>query len=333
MNPDILRILILVAVFAAVLLLVESLLSGLRARRGRLGALNRRMALISRGVSRDEVLLQLRRPGASLTAALPGPLGAISRSFEKGLAGAGFKVSVATLTLYLAVLVVAIFLIIILIMYMTGSVISAGRLLICATFAVAAGYGLPAMVLSKLADNRRKKIAEQFPVALDVFVRGLRAGHPVSSALELVAGETADPLGSEFGIVLDEVTYGAGLRDALQSMADRCGVDDIQMFVVSLSVQNETGGNLAEILENLARVIRDRASMRMKVRALSSEGRMTGMMLTGLPVFTFVMLFLLSPQFYLEVADDPAFIPGMGGLLLSYTLGVLWIRKLVDLKV
>jgi tight adherence protein B len=107
----------------------------------------------------------------------------------------------------------------------------------------------------------------------------------------------------------------------------------MRMFVVSLSVQNETGGNLAEILENLSKVIRERASMMMKVRALSSEGRMTAIMLTILPVGAFVMLFLLSPGFYLDVADDPAFVPGFVGMLISYGLGVFWIRKLVDLKV
>ena len=105
------------------------------------------------------------------------------------------------------------------------------------------------------------------------------------------------------------------------------------MFVVSLSVQQETGGNLAEILENLSKVIRERASMMMKVRALSSEGRMTAIMLTSLPILTFVLLFALSPAFYLEVADDPAFVPGFVGLIVLYSIGFYTIRRMVDLKV
>jgi tight adherence protein B len=105
------------------------------------------------------------------------------------------------------------------------------------------------------------------------------------------------------------------------------------MFVVSLSIQMETGGNLAEILENLARVIRERASMMMKVRALSSEGRMTAVMLTLLPVFSFTVLFLFRPTFYLDVADDPAFLPGFVSLLLLYAVGFFIIRRLIDLKV
>ena len=101
------------------------------------------------------------------------------------------------------------------------------------------------------------------------------------------------------------MTYGAELRDALQSMAERWDLDDMRMFVVSLSVQNETGGNLAEILENLSQVIRERQSMMLKVRALSSEGRMTAIMLTVLPIFAFTMLFMFNPRFFLDVADDP----------------------------
>ena len=166
-----------------------------------------------------------------------------------------------------------------------------------------------------------------------MFVRGLRAGHPVAAALDLLTTEMPDPIGSEFGLVADEVTYGADLRDALMTMADRWQVEDVRMFVVSLAVQSETGGNLAEILENLSRVIRERAGLMLKVRALSSEGRITAMMLTILPVGTFVALFLLNPPFYLDVADDPAFMPGFAVLIILYAVGFWLIRRMVDLKV
>jgi tight adherence protein B len=105
------------------------------------------------------------------------------------------------------------------------------------------------------------------------------------------------------------------------------------MFVVSLSVQNETGGNLAEILENLSKVVRDRHAMMLKVRALSSEGRMTAVVLTVLPIFTFVMLFLFNAKFFLDVANDPVFVPGFTALIILYIIGFVWIRKLIDLKV
>lgn len=189
------------------------------------------------------------------------------------------------------------------------------------------------IVLSHMASKRKKRMQEQFPVALDIFVRGLRSGHPIASALDLLTKEMEDPLGTEFGLVVDEISYGADMRDALQNMADRWGIDDIQMFVVSLSVQNETGGNLAEILANLSTVIRERHTMYMKVRALSSEGRMTALILTALPVLAFSALFLSNPAFYLDVAQDPIFPIGFIGLIVLYIVGFISIRRMIDLKV
>ena len=174
---------------------------------------------------------------------------------------------------------------------------------------------------------------EQFPLALEIFTRALRAGHPIAAALDLVTKEVEDPLGSEFGLVSDEVAYGAELNDALLDLAERWDLDDIRMFVICLSVQNETGGNLAEVLENLTKVIRDRAQLYLKVRALSSEGRMSGWMLTVLPVLTFISVFLVSPQFYLNVAGDPLFTYGFTSLIVLYFIGVYIIRRMIDLKV
>jgi tight adherence protein B len=246
------------------------------------------------------------------------------------------QVTLATgrLMLFILIAPVAIFFLVLMLMsFWWGIGISFGRILISATFAVVLGAALPLMALNFRATRTRKKMQEQFPVALDVFVRGLRAGHPIAAALELLTVEMPDPIGSQFGLVVDEVTYGAELRDALQEMAERWDLEDMRMFVVSLSVQNETGGNLAEILTNLSQVIRERQSMLMKVRALSSEGRMTALILTILPVLAFSMLFLLNPRFFLDVADDPYFIPGFGCLIGLYLIGYFWIRRMVDLKV
>jgi tight adherence protein B len=115
-------------------------------------------------------------------------------------------------------------------------------------------------------------------------VRGLRAGHPVTGALDLLVEEMPDPIGSEFAMVVAEISYGYDLRDALENLADRIQTTDIQMFAVCVAIQSETGGNLADILEGLSRVIRERASMVLKVRALASEGKMTGYVLSLLPL-------------------------------------------------
>ncbi len=190
------------------------------------------------------------------------------------------------------------------------------------------------MFLQFKANRTRKKMQDQFPVALDVFVRGLRAGHPIAAALDLLTVEMPDPIGSQFGVVVDEVTYGAELRDALQAMADRWDLEDMRMFVVSLSVQSETGGNLAEILDNLSER-HPRAALHVSESARALErrphdrhhaDRAAGVRLCS-------CLFLMNPAFYLDVADDPAFMPGFIGLIVMYVIGFITIRKMVDLKV
>lgn len=327
------KAIILVLVFAAVAFAVEHLLAGYIGRRIESKAINQRLDLIGRGVPRGEAMQMLRRQSSTLPDRLPGVLVGPAVALEKMLMASGVSMPTGRLMLILLAAPVLIFLAFILVMVILGAALGFGRILMIATFAFVLGAAIPMLVLQIRANKMRKKMQDQFPVALDVFVRGLRAGHPIAAALDLLTVEMSDPIGSQFGIVVDEVTYGADLRDALTAMADRWDLDDMRMFVVSLSVQSETGGNLAEILENLSKVIRERQSMMLKVRALSSEGRMTAAMLTGLPVLAFSLLFLTNPKFYLDVADDPAFLPGYVGLLTLYAIGFFSIRKLIDLKV
>ncbi|HEU0311069.1 MAG TPA: type II secretion system F family protein [Sphingomicrobium sp.] len=333
MNEAWLKAVALVLIFAAVAFAVERIVSVIVGRRMESQAINQRLDLISRGVSRAQAMQLLRRRATVLPEGLPEYLVGPAIRFEKMLMASGVAISTGRLMLILLVTPAIIFLAIVLAMLASGSALGAGRIVLLATFSVLLGAGIPILVFQIRATRMRKKIEDQFPVALDVFVRGLRAGHPIAAALDLLTVEMPDPIGSQFGIVVDEVTYGADLRDALSAMADRWDLEDMRMFVVSLSVQNETGGNLAEILENLSQVIRERASMMRKVRALSSEGRMTAAMLTGLPIFAFTLLFIASPKFYLDVADDPAFLPGYVGLLTLYVIGFYSIRRMIDLKV
>ena len=333
MTSASIRLLILALVFAAVVLAIEGVVRWYRTNRGGARAINQRLRLIASGFDRPEVLARLRRDTWGDAIELPGFLAGPGRKLDSLLRSAAFGMSPGR-TFFLMLMVVAVLFVLTLVGAVAlGFAISAGTLLMAGCFAVALGMVLPLMVIAQRVERRRKKMAEQFPVALDIFVRGLRAGHPVSSALDLLTQEMADPIGSEFGIVTDEVAYGADLRDALQNMADRCDLEDVRMFVVSLSVQNETGGNLAEILENLSKVIRERASMVLMVRALSSEGRMTGTILTALPITAFVALFLLNPPFYLQVAGDPAFTFGFGCLIALYLVGFFTIRRMINIKV
>jgi tight adherence protein B len=328
-----LKAIVLILIFAAVVFAVERAVSVAVGRRIQTAAINQRLDLINRGVSRGEAMQLLRRRTSDLPDWLPSIVRGLAIKFEKMLMAAGVSIPTGKLMTSLVIAPISLFFAIVLFMVIAGVAIGGGRLIMVATFAAIVGAGLPLLYFQVRAARMRKKMQDQFPVALDVFVRGLRAGHPIAAALDLLTVEMPDPIGSQFGIVVDEVTYGADLRDALTAMADRWDLDDMRMFVVSLSVQNETGGNLAEILENLSEVIRERASMMMKVRALSSEGRMTSAMLTGLPILTFTLLFIGNPGFYLDVADDPAFLPGYVILLTLYAIGFYSIRRLIDLKV
>jgi tight adherence protein B len=326
------RVIFLLCVFAAVLIAVEFLVASLAARRTAEKAINLRLKMIERGVPRSETLNLLRRRSTALPVGLPTMLVGPVRKLEKMLVQAALLTSTPRLLAMVVAAPVLLFVFLVVVTAIVGS-IGAGRLFLLFIVALVLGFVLPLLLIARKAARMRKKIIEQFPTALDVFVRGLRAGHPIAAALELLTVEMPDPIGSQFGLVVDEVTYGAELRDALEAMADRWDLEDMHMFVVSLSVQSETGGNLAEILESLSRVIRERASMMMKVRALSSEGRMSAVMLTVLPIGAFVLLFLLNPGFYLDVADDRMFIPGFGLIIVFYVVGVLIIRRMVDLKV
>lgn len=332
MSDSWIKVLILTSLFGAVMLAVDTLVGWFAHTHSEGRAINLRLKLIKQGRSTSEALTLLKRTESALPSNLPAPILRLGQRFERMLMTA--QVTMATPRLMLIILLAPFLLLfaVLLLMVASGIPVGYGRVLLLGTFCILLGGFIPVLALQVRANQMRKKMQEQFPVALDVFVRGLRAGHPVAAALDLLTVELPDPIGSQFGIVVDEVTYGAELRDALHAMAERWDLADMRMFVVSLSVQSETGGNLAEILENLSKVIRDRQSMMLKVRALSSEGRMTAIVLTTLPILAFTILFTFNPGFYLDVADDPAFIPGFAMLIGLYAIGFFTIRRMVDIK-
>jgi tight adherence protein B len=333
MSDTLIKILVLTALFGAVLITVDTVVGWLSRSRSEGRAINMRLKLIKEGRTTGEALTLLKRAESALPEGLPEPLLKLGQKFERTLMMAQVTMSTPRLMLLLLLAPCVLLFAILVFMVASGIPVGFGRVLLLATFSVVAGLFIPILVLQVRATRMRKKMQDQFPVAVDIFVRGLRAGHPVSAALDLLTVELADPIGSQFGMVVDEVTYGAELRDALHAMAERWDLNDMRMFVVSLSVQSETGGNLAEILENLSKVIRDRQSMLLKVRALSSEGRMTAVILTALPILAFTALFTVNPAFYLDVADDSAFVPGFLALITLYIIGFITIRRMVDIKV
>jgi tight adherence protein B len=186
--------------------------------------------------------------------------------------------------------------------------------------------------LNRMRTGRLRKLEEQLPLALDVVVRAIRAGHPVVSAVQLAAEELGDPIGSEFGIIVDEYTYGSDFREALRNFARRTGSSDAHFFAVSVGIQADTGGNLAEILEGLASVIRARRALAKKVKALASEGRASALVLSVLPIFLVGFLMFTQPSYYTEKFGDPLFWPFVIGVLLLYGVGWLSIQRIINFK-
>lgn len=333
MSGIIIRLVILIFAFATVFLLSQAFLRSRFNRRSERRAINRRLELLKAGTSSDDVIDILRK---GVPDRLPDDATLPERlyyRFQRMVRLADLQVEPQTLALGCGLGFVALSSVILLFAWASGRSISIGIVELTFVIAFAFTVIVPLLYVRRRMEKHRRRMEEQFPVALDVFTRALRAGHPVASAIELLTTEMEDPIGSEFGLVSDQVAYGLPLTDALLEMAERWDLQDIRMFVVSLSLQSETGGNLAEVLSNLSAVIRDRMSIYMKVRALSSEGRMSGWMLSALPVFTILVLFTFNPSFYLEVASDPIFVFGFTGLLLNYALGVFMIRRMIDLKV
>ena len=319
------------AVFLGTMMLVQGTYIYISDRQRVSKRVNQRMKLLASGASNAEVLSALRRNGAQARSLFAPPR--IVEYLEVRLTQAGIKMPVERLIVLMLAATLAIGLVFPIIGNITGLIHSFTGYLLLVIFAGAIGVVLPLILIDRKAEKRMAKFEEQFPIALDILVRGLRAGHPVTSALELLVSEVPDPIGSEFGIVVAEMNYGYDLRGALVNLATRVRTQDIQMFVVSVSIQAETGGSLADILDGLSRVIRDRAHMALKVRALSSEGKMTGTILSSLPVATFAFVFATQPHFYLDVLDNPLFLPGVVMVGIWYALGVIIMKKLIKIKI
>jgi tight adherence protein B len=163
------------------------------------------------------------------------------------------------------------------------------------------GLLLPLVTLLVARRRRHGKFGAQFPDAMDIIVRSLRAGHPVPVAIGLVAQEMQDPIGTEFGIAADEITYGADVETAMRNLYFRVGQEDLPLFVTAVAIQGSTGGNLSEILSNLSAVIRQRFKMRRKIRALAAEGKFSAMFLSGLPIAVFLILNFMTPNYYSSI--------------------------------
>jgi tight adherence protein B len=199
--------------------------------------------------------------------------------------------------------------------------------------AIAMGVGGIYMWVNHKAKKRLGMIEEQLPDAVELMVRSLRVGHPFSSAIAIVSKEIKDPLATEFGVIADEATYGRDIGEALKHMAERLDMQDMRFLAVAVTIQQTSGGNLAEILEGLAKVIRARFRLFRRVKAITAEAQWSGKFLSGFPVAALIVIQLTDPHYYDDVLDHPWFIPACFIVGIFLTLNLIVMRMLVNIKV
>jgi tight adherence protein B len=192
---------------------------------------------------------------------------------------------------------------------------------------------LPVMFMRWKKRRKAARIEKAMPEAMELLARSLRAGHTLASTIEMVSQEVPAPLGTEFRITYEEQRLGLSLPQALRRMGERVASQDLRFFVTAVMIQNETGGNLAEILENIGGIIRERMILKGKVQGLTAEGRFSALILVGLPVFTFVMLLFLNPAYVMLLMTDPLGKKMLMGGIISIVLGALVMKKMVAIKV
>ncbi|WP_306260780.1 type II secretion system F family protein [Pararhizobium sp. IMCC21322] len=305
------------AVFVCVLVATDTILRTVRNRLQRRSYMNHRLSLIEQDADRNAVyrnLLKERGIDAE-------DQQSFSNYLNKLYIQSGLRLSFTRITSYLGL--VAAF------CYLGLAYLGYGGLLGIAIAAMLAAAVALAFVFRAKA-SRVKKFTAQLPEAIDIIIRSLSAGHPLPISISLVARETKDPIGSEFGILSDELTYGVDVDVGIRNMAARVGAEELNLLAISLSVQKGSGGNLGEILTNLADMIRKRVMMKSKIKAISAEGRMTAWFMLGFPFFLYGIIRLLNADYFTPLWESgygTHFLVVSGVLL---TVGMLVIRKIIN---
>jgi tight adherence protein B len=283
---------------------------------------NRRLALMEKGGRREEVLEQLRKEMSQHINSKGIPLYSI-------LADKAQKANIA----FSPKALIGIMALVTVFAYLGLTIGTGASTPIRIVVAIAMGVGGVYTWVNKKAKKRLAAIEEQLPDAVELMVRSLRVGHPFSSAIGIVAKEVPDPLGTEFGVIADEAAYGRDITESLKSLAERMDMQDLRFLAVAVSIQSQSGGNLAEILEGLSKVIRARFKLFRRVRAITAEAKWSGMFLSAFPVVALVMINVIQPHYYDDVQNTAAFIPAcivVGALL---TANVIFMRIMVNIKV
>ncbi|MCH2065842.1 type II secretion system F family protein [Shimia sp.] len=283
---------------------------------------NRRLEMLDKGAKREEVLEQLRKEMKQHAENRGIPLYSV-------LAEKAQKAAIAFSPMQLILMMVAVSVF----AFMGLTVGTQTGVITRAAIAVMMGVGGVYTWVSMKAGKRISMIEEQLPDAIELMVRSLRVGHPFSSAIQIVSKEIEDPLATEFGVIADEAAYGRDLGEALKDMAERLDMQDLRFLSVAVTIQQQSGGNLAEILAGLSKVIRARFRLFRRVKAITAEAKWSGKFLSGFPVMALIAINVMDPNYYDEVKDHWLYIPGCIAVGVFLGLNLIVMKILTNIKV
>lgn len=318
-NSEVWTQLIYVLMALGVFILFTGVNQLLRGRENRSESKSRRLKMINMGASTGELLALLKpeKQGGILTR-LP-----LAGDLPSLITQAGLVIKPVRF----------VFLCVLLTIVLLGTCIIFTDALKAVGIAFGCGLILPVLVLKSKRKKRMTSLIHQLPDALDLLARGLRVGHPLNTSIGAVGNEMVDPIGTEFGLIFDQVSYGDDLVDAFQEFADRVDLEDVHYLSASIGIQNGTGGDLARVIEVLSKVIRGRIAMRRKIQAISSEGRLSAWLLSSLPLVIFGFTSAMTPDYYGSVSTDPMYLP-MAAMIVTFTvLNFFVMRKLVNFHI
>ncbi|WP_341862542.1 type II secretion system F family protein [Gymnodinialimonas sp. 57CJ19] len=315
--------LIYIGIFVGVIMLVNGVYLAIFGKAISLNArVNRRLTMLEKGNSREDVLEKLRKE-------MNQHKGGISLPFYTLIADKAQKGNIAftpnQLMLVMLGATVAAFLLL--------QILTTASLPISALCSVGMGVGGVFFWVNSTAKKRIALLEEQLPDAVELMVRSLRVGHPFVSSINTVAREMSDPIASELGIIADEAAYGRDVAESIRAMADRLGIQDLRFLAVAVGIQQTSGGNLAEILQGLANVIRARFKLFRKVKAITAEAKWSGNFLSVFPILALIGINVMQPDYYAEVIGTPVFIPACAGVAVALGLNMAIMRMLVNIKV
>ena len=286
------------------------------------GKVNRRLDMLDKGGTREQVLDQLRKEMSQHMRSQSIPVYSLLADRAQK---ANIVFTPTQLVMIMGVLGVVAFVMLTFLTQLGAAV----RLPVAMLMGVAGVF----VWVSRKANKRMAMIGEQLPEAVELMVRSLRVGHPFSASLQIVSNEIADPLGTEIGLISDEAAYGRDMGEALKSMAERLDNQDMRFLAVAVSIQQTSGGNLAEILDGLAKVIRARFRLFRRVSAITAEAKWSGNLLSAFPILALIMITLVKPDYFDEVMESPMFIPACFVIGAFLVLNMIVMRSLVNIKV